>query len=96
MLNKFSITVLLLIGNDIFEYGQTYVALSRIKTLNGLYLTSFNIDKIKVNPIVIEFYNKIYNYINNQEKTNLQSSSEIIFDMEKYKYKDDNIKIVKL
>ena len=84
------------IGNDIFEYGQTYVALSRIKTLNGLYLTSFNIDKIKVNPIVIEFYNKIYNYINNQEKTNLQSSSEIIFDMEKYKYKDDNIKIVKL
>ena len=84
------------IGDDIFEYGQTYVALSRIKTLNGLYLTSFNIDKIKVNPTVIDFYNKIDNYINNQEKCDLQPNNGIIFDIEKYKCKDDNIKIVKL
>jgi len=47
------------IGNSIFEYGQTYVALSRIKSLNGLYLSDFNSNKIKANPKVINFYNKI-------------------------------------
>jgi ATP-dependent DNA helicase PIF1 len=47
------------IGQSIFEYGQTYVALSRIESLNGLYLTAFNPHKIKANPKVIEFYKKI-------------------------------------
>ena len=44
------------IGNDIFEAGQTYVALSRIKTLDGLYLDEFNPYKIKVNAKVKDFY----------------------------------------
>lgn len=43
-------------GLTIFEYGQTYVALSRIKNLDGLYLSNFNPIKIKANPKVIEFY----------------------------------------
>ena len=43
-------------GNGIFECGQTYVALSRIKSLDGLYLTSFNYEKIKINRKVKEFY----------------------------------------
>jgi ATP-dependent DNA helicase PIF1 len=47
------------IGNAIFEYGQTYVALSRIQSLNGLYLSAFNPKKIRSNPKVIEFYNNI-------------------------------------
>ena len=47
------------IGNNIFEYGQTYVALSRVKTLEGLYLTRVNAKKIKANPKVINFYNNI-------------------------------------
>lgn len=42
--------------NKIFEEGQTYVALSRVKSLNGLYLKGFSEDKIKVNKKVIEFY----------------------------------------
>ena len=44
------------IGCGIFEAGQTYVALSRVKSLDGLYLTSFDISKIKVNRKVHEFY----------------------------------------
>lgn len=47
------------IGQAIFEYGQTYVALSRIKSLEGLYLSSFYPHKIKANPKVIEFYNNL-------------------------------------
>jgi len=44
------------VGSNIFECGQTYVALSRIKSLEGLYLTAFNPQKIKVNKKVQEFY----------------------------------------
>ena len=44
------------IGKDIFEYGQTYVALSRIKSLDGLYLSEFFPHRIKANPQVIAFY----------------------------------------
>lgn len=47
------------IGNNVFEYGQTYVALSRVKSLDGLYLTGFDSSKIKVNPKVRDFYNLI-------------------------------------
>jgi hypothetical protein len=43
-------------GSNIFECGQTYVALSRIKSLAGLYLTAFNPQKIKVNKKVQAFY----------------------------------------
>jgi len=44
------------IGSRIFAFGQTYVALSRIKNLDGLYLTEFQPNKIKANPVVDEFY----------------------------------------
>jgi len=47
------------IGNSIFEYGQIYVALSRLQTLDGLYLIGFNPYRIKSNPKVVEFYEKI-------------------------------------
>jgi ATP-dependent DNA helicase PIF1 len=47
------------IGRSIFEYGQTYVALSRIQSLDGLYLSAFEPDKIKANPIVNSFYSQI-------------------------------------
>ena len=46
------------IGSSIFECGQTYVALSRIKTLEGLYLSSFNPNRIFSNPKVVAFYER--------------------------------------
>jgi ATP-dependent DNA helicase PIF1 len=49
------------IGNNIFEYGQSYVALSRVKTLDGLYLSNFDYTKIKSNEKVSQFYNNLDN-----------------------------------
>ena len=47
------------IGSSVFECGQTYVALSRIQSLEGLYLCGLNPSKIKVNAKVRDFYSKI-------------------------------------
>ena len=47
------------VGSGIFECGQTYVALSRVKSLNGLYLTSFDVRRIKINSKVKEYYNSL-------------------------------------
>ncbi len=47
------------LGSSVFEYGQSYVALSRVKSLDGLFLDSINFQKIKTNPKVVKFYNSI-------------------------------------
>jgi hypothetical protein len=47
------------VGSGIFECGQTYVALSRVKSLDGLYLTSFDVTKIRINRKVKEFYDNL-------------------------------------
>jgi ATP-dependent DNA helicase PIF1 len=47
------------LGKSIFEYGQVYVALSRIRTLNGLYISEFYPHRIKANPIVKSFYSSL-------------------------------------
>lgn len=44
------------VGAGIFECGQTYVALSRIRSLDGLSLSSFNAAKIKVSIKARAFY----------------------------------------
>jgi ATP-dependent DNA helicase PIF1 len=46
-------------GSNIFECGQTYVALSRVKSLEGLYLSSFDASRIKINKRVQEFYDML-------------------------------------
>lgn len=47
------------IGSSVFEYGQAYVALSRLTSREGLYIKSLDIAKIRANPKVIDFYKKI-------------------------------------
>ena len=50
------------VGSGIFECGQTYVALSRVKSLDGLYLTSFDANRIRINKKVKEFYESLQLY----------------------------------
>jgi ATP-dependent DNA helicase PIF1 len=47
------------VGSGIFECGQTYVALSRVKSLDGLYLTSFDASRIKIAKKVQDYYNAL-------------------------------------
>jgi ATP-dependent DNA helicase PIF1 len=49
-------------GSGIFECGQTYVALSRVKSLEGLYLSSFDARRIRINKKVQDFYEMLENY----------------------------------
>lgn len=75
------------IGKDIFEYGQTYVALSRVKSLNGLYLTEFYPHRIKANPSVLAFYDSfpkishetMMAYICNEESRNARLHADSTF-----------------
>ena len=58
------------VGSGIFECGQTYVALSRVRSLNGLYMTSFDAQKIKINTKVKNYYEelKLYQQPKKEEK----------------------------
>jgi len=47
------------IGDSIFEYGQSYVVLSRVKSLDSLYLKDINYEKIMVHPRVKEYYENL-------------------------------------
>ncbi len=76
------------IGQAVFEYGQTYVALSRIQTLEGLYLSAFHAHRIRANPKVTEFYKNIPNI----EKRDVEKKT--VLDFEKYTYTEPEKQIV--
>jgi ATP-dependent DNA helicase PIF1 len=44
--------------HNVFEYGQFYVALSRAKTLDGLYIRNLDFKRHYTNPKALEFYRK--------------------------------------
>ena len=72
------------IGKQVFECGQTYVALSRIKSLDGLYISSFDPRTIQANPKVIEYYNQLSNIqydkpnATNEKNVKTKKNSKII------------------
>lgn len=49
------------LGKSIFEYGQFYTALSRVRTLDGLYLKDLDFDKVTIHPKVEKFYQQLNN-----------------------------------
>jgi ATP-dependent DNA helicase PIF1 len=59
-----------------FAYGQVYVALSRVKTLDGLYLYDFNSNQIKTSQKVIDFYDDLYDEINKQSEESEKNNDE--------------------
>jgi ATP-dependent DNA helicase PIF1 len=44
------------IGSNTFEYGQAYVALSRVRSLDSLYIHAFESRAVKAHPRVRDFY----------------------------------------
>jgi ATP-dependent DNA helicase PIF1 len=59
-------------GSGIFECGQTYVALSRVKNLEGLYLSSFDAKRVRINKKVQDFYEGL-----EEQNANQQSAEKI-------------------
>ena len=45
--------------SNLFDYGMGYVALSRIRNLEGLSIIAINWNKIKCNPKAFNFYNNL-------------------------------------
>ena len=48
------------IGSEIFAPGQSYVAVSRIRSLDGLFVRNFSKKNIRVHNKVKQFYNKMF------------------------------------
>lgn len=94
------------VGSGIFECGQTYVALSRVKSLDGLYLTSFDVTKIRINRKAQSFYKELSEYRDTKTKTktksdtivesNVDTKIETIVESTIEQKIDTNIKIIRL
>ncbi len=60
----------------IFERGQAYVAMSRVRKLNGMYLKSFGPEKVMVDEKVARFYQSL------QEVGSVKPINGVLFDFD--------------
>ena len=85
------------VGSQIFECGQTYVALSRVQSLDGLYLSAFNPSRIRANKEVITFYDNIPEKEYKIEKKNKVDENVFSsFELKEETYVDPTIKKIQL
>jgi ATP-dependent exoDNAse (exonuclease V) alpha subunit len=70
-----------------FEYGQGYVALSRVRSLQGIKLLGFNTDALMIHPLVLEEdknfqarSQKIQEYLNKKTEKELEAAKQKFID----------------
>ena len=83
------------IGKNIFESGQTYVALSRVKSLSGLYLSGFYPQNIRANEKVTAFYDEIpeVEYEMEDGEGIEEDKKELDLDFEAFAYKEIEVEV---
>jgi ATP-dependent DNA helicase PIF1 len=67
------------VDRSMFAYGQAYVAMSRVRTLNGIKLTSFSEKFVRAHPKVIEFYSTFDLELKERKKRKLKQKYENLF-----------------
>jgi ATP-dependent DNA helicase PIF1 len=78
------------IGKNIFEKGQSYVALSRVQSLDGLYLSDFNPKNIRANPKVTAFYDEIQEVeYDDEEEAEIEEEKKEEIHFEAFAYKEE-------
>jgi ATP-dependent DNA helicase PIF1 len=61
------------LGSNVFEDNQAYVMLSRVKTLEGVFLSSFDPSVIRAHPDAVAYYKMLDNHNNSGQHSNINS-----------------------